>query len=243
MVAKTAPLPNLRRMFVPDKGYLLVDADLKGADAQVVAWDSGDEPLKQLFREGKPLHAENAKVMFGELAGPDGRKQPYYKECKQGVHATNYGGSPNALVAAMGWPLARARWFQETWFDHHPAIKDWHIRIDYQLQSTRSVCNKFGYRIVYFDRVEGLLPEGLAWIPQSTVAINCNRGLLQVRNKYPWVQMLLQVHDSGIFQIPYHREDKLPEIEETLKVEIPYEDPLVIPWGIKTSRKSWGEAA
>ena len=36
-------LPNVRKMFVPDLGYVVFDCDLAGADAQVVAWEAGDD--------------------------------------------------------------------------------------------------------------------------------------------------------------------------------------------------------
>ena len=52
MVASTISLPNVKKMFIPDEGYTIIDADLEKADAQIVAWESGDEELKQIFREG-----------------------------------------------------------------------------------------------------------------------------------------------------------------------------------------------
>ncbi|KKK56735.1 hypothetical protein LCGC14_3061560 [marine sediment metagenome] len=96
---------------------------------------------------------------------------------------------------------------------------------------------------IYFDRIDGLLPKGLAWVPQSTVAITCLKGMRQVERTFSFVEMLLQTHDSATFQIPLHREDKLPQIAERFNVEIPYDDPLVIPWNVTTSTESWGDCA
>ena len=39
-------LPQIRKFFVPDPGKILFDVDLAGADAQIVAWEANDEPLR-----------------------------------------------------------------------------------------------------------------------------------------------------------------------------------------------------
>ena len=56
MVAANIRLPNVRRTIIPDPGYTIVDADLAGADAQVVAWEAGDEKLKSAFSAGAAIH-------------------------------------------------------------------------------------------------------------------------------------------------------------------------------------------
>ena len=53
-------LPNVRRLFVPDKGYMLFEADLSGADGQVVAWEANDQELKQWLRDGTNMHMKHA---------------------------------------------------------------------------------------------------------------------------------------------------------------------------------------
>ena len=58
----------------------------------------------------------------------------------------------------------------------------------------------------------------------------------------PEVQVLLQVHDSLCGQmLSRDKERLLPKIKEAARVVIPYEDPLIIPFGIKTSEISWGD--
>lgn len=235
-------LPNVRRLFIPDKGHIICDADLSGADAQVVAWEADDEDLKSAFRAGLKLHAKNALDIFGPaMAGPDGMKEPFYSDCKAAVHATNYGASARTIAINRGWTVLIAESFQSTWFRLHPGVKKWQERIDDQISTTRMVHNKFGYRRVFFDRIEGLLPTALAWIPQSTVALVCFRGAVQLDKTLPWAEVLLQVHDSIVFQIPFHRESSLPKVQKAITVTVPYPDPLTIPWGLATSRQSWGD--
>jgi len=243
MVARTIALPNIRKLYIPDPGMMIGEADLAGADAQVVAWEANDEKLKTAFRAGLKIHAVNAKDMFGDAAGPDGKKEPFYLMAKKGVHLTNYGGSAKTCASALGIPLRDAEAFQYRWLhEKHPEIHDWHNRIEHQLQTTRSVYNKFGARRYYMERIEGLLPEALAWIPQSTVAITINKGWLNIDQNLPQVQVLLQVHDSLVFQYPKSEHPHiLDAIRKELAITIPYPDPLVIPVSIKTSEESWGD--
>jgi DNA polymerase I-like protein with 3'-5' exonuclease and polymerase domains len=124
----------------------------------------------------------------------------------------------------------------------HPGIKEWHERTEEQLLKTRSIYNAFGFRRFYFDRIDSILPEALAWVPQSTVAIVINKGLLNLHRNLPIVEILLQVHDSLVFQIPKPRRiELLPKVREELLITIPYKDPLIIPVGVQVSEKSWGE--
>lgn len=246
MVASTIDLPNIRRMIVPDPGYGIADADLSGADAQVVAWDAGDEDLKAAFKSGIKIHAHNAKGMYGHVAGIDGKNEPYYGNCKRRCHAYNYCGSPRTVSRTLGTTEAEERGFQRKWFNLHPAIPRWHARLDIRLAKSRTVYNAFGYRRVFFDRIEQCLPNACAWIGQSTVAIVCQRGQLALyeatkNGHLPWVRMLIQVHDSIIFQYKLDHEDELWKVRDVITNPVPYEDELIIPWGLKTSHVSWGD--
>jgi len=250
-------LPNIRKLFIPDPGYLIADADLSGADAQVVAWEAEDEDLKAAFRAGMKIHHKNATELFGEdyvNAEPQWKKR-LYQQCKAAVHLTNYGGSGRTLAKSQGWTTREATNFQERWFHLHPGIKQWHRSVERSLAETRGVVNKFGFRHTFFDRIDAIFPEALAYIPQSSVAITCTMGAINVRELYgvpevdlptggsidQCVEFLIQVHDSVVFQIPLAKKALLPDIVTALHIPIPYDDPLTIPWEVKTSEKSWGD--
>lgn len=239
-------LPNVRKLFQPDPGYLLCDCDLSGADAQVVAWEAGDADLKAAFRAGIDIHNKNGRDVFGESYDParySARKGTFRDELKGAVHGTNYVAGIPTLSKDLGWTRHAVASFQTKWFTLHPGIRDWHKQTEYDLQTTRRVSNKFGYRIVYFDRPDNLLPKGLAWIPQSTVAIVCSKAAVRLRRELPWLHILLQVHDSLVFQLPASRAtpSSFAEIRRHLEIIVPYHDPLIIPWGLALSSKSWGD--
>lgn len=291
MVAQNIRLPNIRKIIVPDLGYTIVDADLAGADAQVVAWEAGDEKLKEAFRKGLKVHIMNARDVWpdetknmtdAEIKATGDNGGMYY-EIKRAVHGTNYGGSPDALTAALGWSRSRGESFQERWFFVHPEIREWHRRVERYLEGLqcwkcdnrdvvvgrrcelcgahngRTVKNAFGFRRMYFDRIDGsILPQALAWGPQSTVAFAVDIGwtairrgpsffhstrhgvterrdwshlLIEPRSHEKWghiAQFLVQVHDSIVFQVRHRHEDLIPEIVHDLGVRIPYPDDPLI---------------
>lgn len=146
------------------------------------------------------------------------------------------------MAKTVGLTVHEADQAQKRWFAAHPGIKQWHERVQHELETTRMVRNKFGYRRFYFERIEGLLPEALAWVPQSTVAIVTNKGLVNLEKNVSDVELLLQTHDSITFQFPRTSFPRiLPEIRKNLEIVVPYDDPLIIPVGISLSGKSWGD--
>ena len=247
-------LPNIRKMFVPDPGKVIIDADLSGADAQVVAWEADDDKLKAAFKAGKSVHLMNGEDLLGKefttaqehhksFGTPKGRM---YEALKRFVHGSNYLSSARNLHLnpAVGWPLDLCVARQSRWFGLHPGIKEWHARISTCINRNGTIRNQFGYRIIYFDRPDSVLTQAVAWGPQSTVAEVCFRGALQLRANVPWVDLLLQVHDSIVFQIPTHRwgeASTLDTIKRHLEITVPYNDPLIIQWGIAGSETSWGD--
>jgi len=240
------PLPNIRRAFIPTRGHMLYDVDLTGADAQVVAWEANEKSLKEAFLKGVDIHNFNGTRIWGTAYDPAKRRRKlsWRDECKRAVHGTNYVAGVRGLQAALGWTMGEVDLFKRTWLRLNPGIARWHQRVDAEVRSRRSVRNAFGYRIIYFDRPDGLLPQALAWIPQSTIGCVTARAALRLRNSCPWCPLLLQVHDSIVFEVPAHRDSpsNLELISEALQVPIPFPgDPRIIPWGVKRSSKSWGD--
>jgi len=249
-------LPNVRKFFIPDPGYTICDTDLDRADLQVVVWESNDDELKRALRDGVDLHIMNG-ISLENLPMPPLEElcetHPNYPDhkarfkkqrqlAKSFIHGTNYGGSARTMAIAAACTVHQAELLQARWFAAHPGIKEWHRRTEKQLQTNRMVVNKFGYRRPYFERIEGLLPEALAWVPQSTVALYINMIWDAVVTAHPEIHVLLQVHDSIVWQAPANDFEgyieKFKQIART--IVIPYEDPLVIPVGFKWSKISWG---
>jgi len=252
----TFQLPNIRRIYIPDPGYTFFDMDLDRADLQVVVWESNDEMLKAALRQGVDIHLLNVYALDGQdpppleelVEGheryPDHRGPRKHKRefAKVFCHASNYGGGARTVAANTGRSVHEIDRVQRIWFGAHPGIKQWHEHILEQVNTKRYVENKFGYRWHIFDRLDGILPEALAWIPQSTVGCYINRIWKAIYDQIPEVEVLLQVHDSLAGQFPTHKKTYcLEKIQKVSQIVIPYDDPLIIPVGIATSEVSWGD--
>lgn len=237
--------PPVRDLFIPDPGYTILEIDEEGADARVVAWRVGSERMKQAFREGIKIHAANAKIMFPESeCGPDGMKEPRYTQTKKCVHATNYGVSARTMASHTGFAFSECKSFISRWMYNNPEIPQWHDEVEFLMQRDRAISNPFGYRIQWFDRPYTLRNKALAWEPQSVVAEVSYRVLRQCRKHVPDLIPLMQVHDSLVFQVRHWQLVKALRKLHAIcnSIVVPYSDPLVIPWGLKLSTKSWGEA-
>lgn len=252
-------LPNVRKLFLADPGYAMFEADLKGADAQVVAWEMDDDDLKKAFRAGVDIHSHNAEAMWGStftrLEKGSHARDNKRQECKHTVHGVHYGCTPRTTAIQRGWTVHEAEHFHRRWMSLHPGVERWHNSIKKQLAVNRTVENRFGFRRIFFGRIESSFTEALAWVPQSTVALNTYHGALQLERHY-WPEqlephympdpcnpegMILQTHDSINFQFKLSELPTATELQKTLAVEIPYNDPLTIQWDLKMSTKSWGE--
>lgn len=249
--------PPVRNIFVPDPGWVWFDIDLAGADAQVVAWDAGDEDLKTAFRNKVPIHVKNGsdiwskELMFSK--DDEGKSEPYYTRVKRGVHLLNYGGQTSTLARKCAMSMGEANKFETTWFSLHPALREWHERKMFEIQTTGMTTNKFGYNIPWFDRPSlDIWRRALAWTPQSTIAHVTEEAMIRLyeeRDVNPYFRkgfrFTMQVHDSLDFIVKLDLIPAvMPRIHELLhSIVIPYDDPLIIPWGIKRGRTSWGECA
>jgi uracil-DNA glycosylase/DNA polymerase I-like protein with 3'-5' exonuclease and polymerase domains len=247
--------PNIRSMFVPDTGYTFFDGDLDRADLQVVCWEADDKMLKTALHLGVDIHTLNAYVLQNKSVPPLEElveTHPKYPDwqgpvkllrefSKKFCHASNYGGRPPTISKAIGWPVAEVERAQKIWFGAHPGIEKWHLRVKAQISRHRFVENRFGYRWYIFDRVESIIPEAIAWVPQSTVSVVINKIWERIYRELPEVQVLLQVHDSLCGQFPTHMPELSTRIQDLGRVEVPYEDTLVIPFSVKTSPLSWGD--
>jgi len=254
-------LPNVRKLFIPDTGYTFFDMDLDRADMQVVAAEaqlSGDRTLRDVLDKGIDLHCLSAAEIFNIKGIPPDElteTHPNYREhrariteanrnkTKNGGHATNYGVGDYKLAQTLGISVREASSFRARWFGVFPGIKSWHIRVEESANRRGYVENKFGAKLNILGRFD--LPECLAWVPQSTVAGVINRALVAIDaanlRRETSIECQLQVHDSLAGQFRTDRaEDEIATLRRLARVEVPYEETLVIPVGINTSTISWG---
>lgn len=251
-------LPNIRELFLPDQGKTFFDIDLDRADMQVVGWEADDANLKMVLRKGIDLHCMSAAEIYGikgipvdELA----ESHPNYLEhrarigkayrdkTKNGGHACDYAVGDRKLAQTLGITTHEASAFKARWFGLFPGIRKWHLRVEQAVLSQGFIENKFGARLYCFGRFN--LPEFLGWLPQSTVAGVINRALVNIDSEQQSgktsIELLIQVHDSLAGQFSTNRKEaEIANLKRLASITVPYDDPLIIPVGVKTSTKSWG---
>ena len=241
--SKEKDIPPIRSMFQPDPGYTIVCADLDRADVQVVAARSGCVNLKNIFRLKQDLHTMNACSLFN--CSPEEVDYDRRQLAKAFCHATNYGASDYALSRALGLPKTRCAMLREQWFKSNPELADWHDWVWDQLVHERQLRSVFGFVFRPMGRFDkSLLKEALAWEPQHTVAQIIDRGWRNLTvNMSKDVQVLMQVHDELIMQVKTSKvKALLPDIQQEMLITCPFDEPLTIPVGFKTSTISWQHA-
>lgn len=243
-------LPNIKKLFIPDPGYVIFDMDLSGSDARVAAAECGGKFRADMLG-GKKVHVETMENFYPEIFNPRRERylaekdtsifEPAYTKCKNMYFGTIYVGSPRGIGAAASIPEAKVRAFQQYLFARYPEVSAWHDRVRDDLNLKKRVSNPFGYRKIFFDRPDGLLPEAVNWICQSVTGIVCQKGQILLDEEFPQAEPLLQVHDSIVFQLKQRDLSLVSKIVERLNsIFVPYPEPLFIPWSIKASRRSWG---
>lgn len=236
-------LPNIRKLFIPDQGMTMFDIDLDSADLRIVTWESDCQWMKENFRNGRKPYVEVMREYYHDSSMSKNSHPREYAMFKSLCHGTNYLGTADGIAPRIGLLVHETERIQKWYFGLCPEIAKWQEEIKKQVAGRRYVQNAFGYRNYFFDRIEGtIFNQAVAWIPQSTVACLINRAWGAIEDNMPEAEILIQVHDSLVGQVPTARKNELlPKIAEYATVPIPYADPLYIPVGFVSSEKSWGD--
>lgn len=236
-------LPNIRTLYIPDQGYTFFDIDLDSADLRVVTGESGCKWMLEQFAAGHKPYVEVMKEYYHNQSMTKDSHEREYKIFKGICHGTNYLGESEGLAPRVGLLVHEVDRIQKWYFGMCPEIKKWQEDMKEQITKRRWIQNVFGYKFHFFDRIDASsFRQGVAWKPQSTVGCLINRAYVNIDRNLPEVEVLLQVHDSLAGQFQSHHGDwALRRIVEESQIVLPYETPLVIPVGVVSSMRSWGE--
>lgn len=236
---QNVPAGPVKSLFLSDDGKVLINADLSQAEARVVAYLANESSLIRIFDEGGDIHRKNAANIFrvGEAEVTDAQRQL----AKRVVHASNYGMGPITFSKQCNIPVVDAKRLLNQYFATYPNIANWQLDIAAQLRKIRTLVTPFGRKRTFFNRLnEQLTKEGLAFIPQSTVADIVGQALVCAEKK--GIELLLQVHDSILCQCDKEvTEETAKALKECLTVPLEINGKiLVIPVDIKTG-SNWDQ--
>lgn len=194
--------PMVRSLFVPDPGFIFVNADLSQAEARVVAYLAEEERLQIIFEQGGDVHKRNASIIFQKNS--ESVTEEERELGKRLVHAANYGIGARKFAKTIGKSEDKARELLNTYFAIYPRIKRWHTTVQEEIRKTRILTTPLGRKRIFFGRwSDDLLREAIAYVPQSTVGDILNLGLSNAFDNMPdqW-RFILQNHDAVLFQVP-----------------------------------------
>jgi DNA polymerase-1 len=232
----------VRSIFIPDEGRLFVNADLSQAEARAVAYLAREERLQNLFEDAKTdIHKRNASMVFSKRV--EEVTQDERQLAKTLVHAANYGIGPRKFAKFVGVNEARARDLLNQYYSLYPSIKRWHMEVEATIGKSKIMRTPLGRARMFFGRWgPDLVREAIAYVPQSLVSDIINLGIIKAfPNLPPEWEILLQVHDSILMQVPT---DADPEhikrfIEHYFQIPIEINNRMmVIPIEIKVG-KNW----
>jgi uracil-DNA glycosylase family 4 len=220
---------DLLQYFLFDEGYLGYSIDLSQIENRLVAYVGGVIEQIKAFESGIDLHRLTASVIFGkpydEISGEDGsstlgdgrQSERYWG--KKGNHATNYDVSYKTFALKNEMPETEAKYTLEKIHRGYPQVRNgFHVIIQNMLFKDRTVTNLMGRKRLFLGPIRPSFPnvpksacqntyrEAYAQLPQSTTADKINEQGLEFiyenQEVFRSVELLAQVHDSVVFQIP-----------------------------------------
>jgi DNA polymerase-1 len=236
---------ELRKIFVADEGKILVYLDLEQAESRIVglicfllfgatayldACESGDlhTQVTQMIWPELPWTGDPKKDK--EIAEtPFFRHKSYRDFSKNGGHGTNYFGKPPTLAKIMQVDVKLIEEFQDKYLKKaFPEISRWHKHVATELGTKQRIVNPFGATRLFFGRPldDATLREAIAHGPQSAIGQLLNFAMYKVWSdlcfKPLGVELLMQVHDCFIMQIPENNLDLVNQIKYGAQIEFEF---------------------
>ena len=202
---------KIRRAFIASPGHKLVSADYSQIELRLLSEIADIPVLKQAFRDGLDIHAMTASEMFGvPVKDMPGEVRRRAKAINFGII---YGISAFGLANQLGIAREEASAYIKKYFERFPGIRAY-------MDSTRDFCRSHGYVETLFGRkchypdIKASNASVRAFNEraainarlQGTAADIIRRAMIKMEDalaeKKLSAQMLLQVHDELIFEVP-----------------------------------------
>jgi len=226
---------EIRRGFIPRKGWKLLAADYSQIELRLLAHLSHDQKFVEAFQTEGDIHRQTAAIIFDV---PLKKVTPEMRGRAKTINfATIYGQGPHALSRQLGISHAEARDFIAKYFERFEGVKQY-------LDSMVEFAREHGYVQTIFGR-RRYIPElrdrnfNVRAFGERTAANSPIQGsaadLIKIamirideafRQQGVGSKMLLQVHDELVFEVPPEELDMIrgivtQQMEHAAELSVP----------------------
>jgi len=244
---------KIRRAFVAAPGHKLVSADYSQIELRLLAEIADVPSLRQAFKDGLDIHAMTASEMFGVPV--KGMPADVRRRAKAINFGIIYGISAFGLANQLAIPREEASAYIKKYFERFPGIRAY-------MDETKEFAKKNGYVLTLFGR-RCHYPDIAASNPslrafneraainarlQGSAADIIRRAMIRMDDalakKKLGAQMLLQVHDELVFEVPEGEVDSTLPIVKRVMEEAPHPAvSLSVPLAVDAhAADNWDEA-
>ena len=216
----------IRKVFVPEEGYVFLDADYSQIELRVLAHMSGDEKLIQAYKEAQDIHRHTASevfhVPFDEVTDLQRRNA---KAVNFGIV---YGISSFGLSQDLSITRKEAAEYIERYFETYPKIKGFldglveegkekgyvttmfgRRRPIPELKSGNFMQRSFGERVAMNSPIQGTAAD--------IIKIAMNRVYRRLKDENLKSRLVLQVHDELLIETC---KEEIPQVSAILEEEM-----------------------
>ena len=239
----------IRKVFIPEEGYVFVDADYSQIELRVLAHCSKDPALIEAYKEAKDIHRITASqvfhVPFNDVTDLQRRNA---KAVNFGIV---YGISSFGLSQDLSITRKEAEQYIQNYFESYPGIKRFldetvsqakekgyvttlfHRRRPVpELSSSNFMQRSFGERVAMNAPIQGTAAD-IMKIAMIDVAEELRKRNLKSR-------LILQVHDELLIEA---KEEEADQVKEILTDKMEHAVDLLVPMVIDVhDGKNWFEA-
>lgn len=240
---------EIRRMVVAEPGNVLIDADYSQIELRLLAHISGDEVMRNAFRNGFDIHTVTASQVFG--VQPDAVTPEMRRRAKAVNFGIVYGISRFALAEDLGVSRKEADDYMNQYFATYSGVRHYMDKIvktakkqGYvatimgrrrylpELESPVFNIRAFGERVALNAPIQGSSADII-----KLAMINTARRLRAENRK---AKLILQIHDELIIEAPLAEAE---QIKTLLREEMENVMRLSVPLTVDVAAgKNWAEA-
>ncbi len=240
---------EIRKMFVPKPGCVLVDADYSQIELRVLAHIAGDSRMQEAFCGGLDIHTSTAAQVFGvPIESVTSIQRRSAKAVNFGIV---YGISEFSLAEDIGVSRYEAREYIDNYLTNYQGVRSYMKQVVVDAREAGYTETMYGRRRYIpelkssnFNIRSGAERIALNTPIQGTAADLIKLAMIRVEDalnrEFPQAELLLQVHDELIVECP---EDIAPQVAALISREMETVSTLSVPLTAEAKfGKSWYDA-